>query len=87
MAFLFGETSGERIPLKNLKLSFADEIPFIATGHHDFRDPDGYPVNKRPWGTLTAIDLDRGEIRWQMPLGTYPALEARGLPATGTFNS
>ena len=30
--------------------------------------------------------LDRGEIRWQVPLGTYPALEAKGLPPTGTFN-
>jgi quinoprotein glucose dehydrogenase len=56
------------------------------TGHHDFRDPDGFPVNHRPWGTLNAIDLDKGEIRWQTPLGTYPALEKRGLPATGTFN-
>ncbi|MCH8963126.1 MAG: PQQ-binding-like beta-propeller repeat protein, partial [Bacteroidetes bacterium] len=23
---------------------------------------------------------------WQVPLGTYPALEARGEPPTGTFN-
>ena len=44
------------------------------------------PVNRRPWGTLTAIDLNRGAFRWQVPLGTYPALERRGLPPTGTFN-
>jgi quinoprotein glucose dehydrogenase len=86
VAFLFGEGGRERISLKDAKLSFADEIPFIATGHHDFRDPDGFPVNKRPWGTLTALDLDKGEIRWQAPLGTYAALEKKGVPPTGTFN-
>lgn len=86
-AFLFGEGGAERIPAGDFKLSWAEEIPFVGTGHHEFRDPDGFPVNRRPWGTLTAIDLDRGEIRWQVPLGTYPALEAKGLPPTGTFNN
>ncbi|HUS36085.1 MAG TPA: PQQ-binding-like beta-propeller repeat protein [Verrucomicrobiae bacterium] len=86
VAFLFQEKSTEKIPAKDLKLSWAQEIPYIATGHHEFKDHEGFPANKRPWGTLNAIDLDRGEIRWQVPLGTYPKLEARGLAATGTFN-
>ncbi len=32
------------------------------------------------------MDLDRGTVRWRVPLGTYPQLEARGFSATGTFN-
>jgi quinoprotein glucose dehydrogenase len=30
---------------------------------------DGTPCNKPPWGTLSAIDLNRGEIVWQVPVG------------------
>ena len=43
-------------------------------------------MNRGPWGSLTAIHLDRGESRWQVTLGTYPALEQRGIPPAGTFN-
>ncbi|MEZ4905226.1 MAG: PQQ-binding-like beta-propeller repeat protein [Spirosomataceae bacterium] len=39
-----------------------------------------------PWGTLTATDLNTGERLWQVPLGEYPALTAKGIPITGTDN-
>ena len=86
VAFLFGEGRGEMIEVKDLKLSFANEIPYLMTGHHDWRDPEEFPVNKRPWGELHAVDLNRGKVKWSVPLGTYPELEKRGEPPTGTFN-
>ncbi len=51
-----------------------------------FNDKDGYPGVKRPWGSLTAIDLNRGEFAWRVPLGEYPELAAKGIPRTGTEN-
>jgi len=34
--------------------------------------PDGTPCSPPPWGTLIAVDVDRGEIAWERPLGTVP---------------
>ena len=51
-----------------------------------WRDPDGYPPITPPWGTLSAIDLNAGTMRWQKPLGEYPELVAKGLKDTGSDN-
>jgi quinoprotein glucose dehydrogenase len=84
VAYLFGDTpqavkeDGEGPP----DLS----IPFTHTGYNRFLDRDGYPAVKPPWGTLNAIDLDRGVIAWSRPLGELKELTRRGIPPTGTEN-
>ena len=35
---------------------------------------------------MNAIDLNKGEIAWQVPLGEEPALVKRGRRHTGTEN-
>ncbi len=63
-----------------------NETKFITSGYAQFLDEQGYPAVKPPWGTLSAIDMNRGEILWQKPLGEFPELSARGIPPTGTQN-
>ena len=52
--------------------------------------PQGLPLFKPPWGRVTAIDLNAGEIAWQVPNGdapeyvkNHPALEGIELGMTG----
>ncbi|MEZ0539377.1 outer membrane protein assembly factor BamB family protein [Fibrella arboris] len=61
-------------------------VPYQHTGYNRWYDSNGYPVSAPPWGTLTAIDLNTGQQHWQVPLGEYPELTAKGIPPTGTDN-
>src|SRR5262245_17335258 len=38
--------------------------------------PQGLPCNPPPWGSLTAVDLATGDVRWEVPLGSLPELSA-----------
>ena len=65
----------------------ADQQPTYAFGgFRRWLDDEGYPAIKPPWGTLNAVDLNTGEIKWKVVLGEYAELTARGIPPTGTEN-
>jgi quinoprotein glucose dehydrogenase len=64
----------------------ATRLKYSIDGYNKFLDPDGYPAVAPPWGTLNAIDLNKGEIKWQFPFGEYPELAAKGMKDTGSEN-
>jgi quinoprotein glucose dehydrogenase len=65
----------------------SDNAPeFTSTGYNRFVDANGNSVVKPPWGTLNAIDLNAGEIKWQVPLGDVAGITIEGIPRTGTEN-
>jgi len=48
------------------------------------RAPSGLPCNPPPFGTLSAVDVTTGKIRWEVPLGQLPFPGAR--PEWGSVN-
>jgi quinoprotein glucose dehydrogenase len=82
-------TTGEDLPATDTSAAGKPSpilLKYTFDGYNRFLDPEGYPAVAPPWGTLNAIDLNKGEIRWQIPLGEYPELAAKGTPVTGSEN-
>ncbi len=52
-----------------------------------FWDPQNeIPCSAPPFGELVAVDVNRGEIAWHVPLGTIDSLKDKGFPNTGTVS-
>lgn len=45
---------------------------FVSSNTTGPRGPGGLPFTKPPYATITAIDLNKGEIAWQVPNGDGP---------------
>ena len=62
------------------------DVVYGHTGYNRWKDSNGYPAVKPPWGTLNAIDLNTGDYVWKTTLGEYEELIEAGIPPTGTEN-
>jgi quinoprotein glucose dehydrogenase len=51
-----------------------------------FWDRNLWPCQKPPWGELTAVNVNTGEIAWRVALGITEELEAKGVHNTGALN-
>ncbi|GAA4413006.1 hypothetical protein GCM10023187_40790 [Nibrella viscosa] len=80
--FLFGKESSVAAEAHPARTT----VPYTHTGYNRWYDAKGYPVSRPPWGTLTAINMNTGTHLWQVPLGEYPELTAKGILPTGTDN-
>ena len=55
-----------------------------ALRRRTFMSSLGIPCVKPPWGTLTAVDMVHGTIKWQVPIGNTPFIHLNlGMPGLG----
>jgi quinoprotein glucose dehydrogenase len=59
---------------------------YVMQGYSRLLTKDGYPGIQPPWGTLTAMDMNTGKIKWQSVLGEFDELTAKGFEPTGSEN-
>jgi quinate dehydrogenase (quinone) len=58
-------------------------LPYGAVAPYGF-NVNGQPPIGPPWSQLTAYDLNKGTILWQVPNGEVPELATRGVQGTGS---
>ena len=51
-----------------------------------FLDQDQYPCQQPPWGELSAVNANTGDIAWRVPLGSFEELESEPYKHGGAPN-
>ena len=97
LAQLVAADSVTRFRIDTVPPSPVDPLLLHLSGGHTWygawRKEADIPVNRPPYGTLTAIDLVSGNQRWQVVLGdtpelrTHPALRKLKLPQLGVVGA
>jgi quinoprotein glucose dehydrogenase len=62
---------GAEVPGSSYRNGESDPMPGTpySTRDENFEAPSGVPCTPPPWGTLTAIDMDSGKVKWHEPFG------------------
>jgi len=55
------------------------------TGYGYMNSSEGLAAISPPWSTLTAYDMNKGDIKWQIPLGEVAELIEKGIRNTGSY--
>jgi len=65
------DENNAEVPGSSYRSGGADPMPGTpySTSTENFVAPSGVPCTPPPWGTLTAIDMDSGKVRWHRPFG------------------
>jgi quinoprotein glucose dehydrogenase len=61
------------------------QVPYSISGYNKFLSKSGLPALAPPWGTLTAIDMNSGDVKWKVVLGKNDSVFA-SHPQTGVEN-
>ncbi|WP_297336757.1 pyrroloquinoline quinone-dependent dehydrogenase [Algoriphagus sp.] len=59
---------------------------YYMKGYKKLLTQEGLYGSNPPWGLLTALDMQTGLKKWQIPLGEIDSLAAQGLKNTGIEN-
>ena len=57
-----------------VELARQEGTPYMMKREVIIRLPLLVPCTPPPWGTLVAVDVNNGEVRWEVPLGVMPEL-------------
>jgi quinoprotein glucose dehydrogenase len=89
MGYVGGSGGG---PARGRPIAIGEELPPVISGRGARADngPQGLPLVKPPWGRITAVNLNKGEIEWTIANGeppdfvkNHPALKGIDLSNTG----
>src|SRR3954452_16690242 len=84
------QAAAQRAPAPAAPATPPANAPTVGGGAGGGLLVDGLTILKPPYGTISAINLDRGDIVWQIPHGdtpdnvrNHPALKGLTIPKTG----
>jgi quinoprotein glucose dehydrogenase len=88
--YVYSQSQLRVIGLTNEHAPTRSDMAYLAGAGGAAMEVQGLPIIKPPWGRITAIDLNRGEIVWQVAHGdtpefvtNHPALRGVDIPRTG----